>query len=299
MQLAGPLYQGLPSTRILASNGVSAKALRPRPDVGGAAEPVLQPPSARGDHVGVEARPGHHGEALAVHRADVDRARLAVQPGRDGAVDVLRDPEVGREQVGRAGRDDRDRRARPGERVDAALRHAVSAPDEEVVGALLAAASDLLWRLLALRHLDPERVGNAVACERAAQFRQPALDALAGVGDHRNRAHGDAPRAARRLRRRRGLPPRRRACRCRPAAPAATSVGWCMPAVHAREGHEQRESRRRSPSRALRQRCCGSAGDEQCDAAVDGDRRSGVTRVVASVQPAGGRGGVRAAAGGG
>ena len=84
MQLAVPLYQGMPSTRILAWNGGEREALRPRPDVGGASEPVLQPAVRAGDHVGVEAGAGHHGEALAVHRRDVDESRPAVQAGADG-----------------------------------------------------------------------------------------------------------------------------------------------------------------------------------------------------------------------
>ena len=194
MQLASPSYHGAPSILIFALNGFARRFLRAGPDVRGAAEPVLSVPSASLDHRGVEADAGHDREVLAVEASDVELAPLAVQPDRDGLLDVLRDAEVRREQVGGAGRQDRERCVRAGERVDAALHHPVAAPDEEQLGALGERRFDLLRRVRALRHLDPERVVDALPRQLAPQLGQAAAERLAGVGDHRDLRHRSAPR---------------------------------------------------------------------------------------------------------
>ena len=56
---------------------------------------------------------------------------VTAEADRHGLLDVLRDAEVGSEQVRSAGRENRERRVRAGHRVDAALDGAVAAPDEE------------------------------------------------------------------------------------------------------------------------------------------------------------------------
>src|SRR5262249_50301192 len=76
-----------------------AQGVRARPDIRGAAEPVLEPAVGFADHRSVEAGAGHDPEALTVEAADVELAALAPQPDRDGASDVLRDVEVRGEQV--------------------------------------------------------------------------------------------------------------------------------------------------------------------------------------------------------
>ena len=113
----------------------------------------------------VEPDPGHDRELLAVHVADVELAALALERRLDRAVDLLRDAEVRGEQVRGAGRHDRQRRVGSGEDVDAALDHAVAAPDEDQLRALVERRPDLLGSLAALVHLDPERIGHAVALE--------------------------------------------------------------------------------------------------------------------------------------
>ena len=70
--------------------------------------------------------------------------------------------------------------ARAGEHVDAALHHPVAAPGEDELGALVERALDLRRRLLALRHLAPERVVDPLGFEHATQLGQPAAERLAG-----------------------------------------------------------------------------------------------------------------------
>src|SRR5207244_1429730 len=43
--------------------------------------------------------------------------------------------------------------------------------------------------LLALRDLPPQRVGDAMVTQKAAQLRQPTPHGLAGVSEHRHRRH--------------------------------------------------------------------------------------------------------------
>ena len=84
-------------------------------------------------------------------RPTSSRRRSPWSPIATASLDVLRNPEVGREQVRRAGRDDREARRRAGEHVDAALHHPVAAPGEDELGALVERAPDLGGRLAALR----------------------------------------------------------------------------------------------------------------------------------------------------
>ena len=169
MQLALPLNHSAPSTSIFARNGFEAQVLRAGPDVGGATEALLQPAVAGvADHRGVEAGAGHDGEALAVELADVELAAVAAEPDRHRLLDVLRDAEIRGEEVRGAGGDDREAHARPREDVDAALHHAVAAPGEDELGALVERALHLRRRLLALRNLDPERVFDSLGLEHAA-----------------------------------------------------------------------------------------------------------------------------------
>ena len=68
----------------------------------------------------------------------------------DRLLQVDRDAEVRRQEVGRAGRQDGHRRVAAGEHVDAALARAVAAPDQEVVGAGRERLAHGLGRLAAL-----------------------------------------------------------------------------------------------------------------------------------------------------
>ena len=86
----------------------------------------------------------------------------------DRLLDVMRDAEVGREQVRGPGGNDRDRGVGTGEHVDAALHHAVAAPDDDEVRAGIERGPHALRRLPTLRHLEPERVGHALAREHGA-----------------------------------------------------------------------------------------------------------------------------------
>ena len=131
---------------------------------------------------GVEAGAGHDGEPLAVEAADVELPPLPAQADEDGLLDVLRDAEVGREQVRGAGREDRERRVRAGHRVDAALHRAVAAPDEEQLGPLGQGTLHLLRREAALRHLDPQRIGHSLALQLAPQLGQAAAERLCRHG---------------------------------------------------------------------------------------------------------------------
>ena len=90
------------------------------------------------------------------------------------------------------GRDDRERRPGAGEHVDAALDHPVAAPREDQVGARLERALDLCGRLLALRDLGPERIGDAARLEHAAELEQPAAERLPRVRDDGDLAHGSS-----------------------------------------------------------------------------------------------------------
>src|SRR3954447_1924889 len=206
------------------------EALGAGPDVGGPAQLVLEAAVCVSDHVRVKAGAGHDGEPLAVQVDNVDLPLSTRQAVCDCAVDGGGKPEVGGEQVRGAGRDDRHARPAPGERVDAPLRHAVAAPHEEVLGAVLEKPLHLLGCLAALRDLRPHRILHAMLREAAPQLWQASLDRLAGVRDHCDL-----------LRHERRSPASSAAFEARAAASettrvpmptsiaAPTSVGWCMP----------------------------------------------------------------------
>ena len=121
-----------------------------RPDVCDPSERVFERAVGAVDHSGVESDAGHHGEALAVHGADVDPPAYAGEPDFDGRADLLGDAEVGRQQVRGAGGNDRKGGVGAGERVDAALCQPVSAPGEDHFRTAGKGAAHLFRRLLAL-----------------------------------------------------------------------------------------------------------------------------------------------------
>ena len=147
-----------------------AQVLGACPDVGDPPETVLERPIRLLDHGRVEAGAGHDGEPLAVEAADVELPPLPVQADCDGPLDVLRDPEIGREQVRSAGGEDHQRRVRACHRVDAPLERSVTAPHEEQLGPLGECALYLLRREAALRHLDPQRIIHALPLQLASQL---------------------------------------------------------------------------------------------------------------------------------
>jgi hypothetical protein len=67
----------------------------------------LRPPSPESRIIGVESGAGHDSEAFVVEPADVELVAVATEPDRHGFFDVLRNAEIRREEVGGAGRDDR------------------------------------------------------------------------------------------------------------------------------------------------------------------------------------------------
>ena len=81
--------------------------LQPGPDVGQPAEALLGLPVGAADQLGVEAGPGHHREVLAVEPAEVER-RSRPCSAISTAARLLRDAEVGGEQVRGAGRQHAD-----------------------------------------------------------------------------------------------------------------------------------------------------------------------------------------------
>ena len=173
---------------------VTREVPRPGEDIGERTDPILQAARFRvADHERVQPRAGHHTEVLAVGLAEVDRAAGAVQPDADRFLEILRDTQIGCEEVGRARGQDRDMDAAAGQRIERALHRAVTAPDEDQVRALVAESSRLLRDLLGLHDLDPGRVGEPVARERAPQLRQPAVERLGRVREDRDRGHTATP----------------------------------------------------------------------------------------------------------
>ena len=148
---------------------------------------------------------------------------------RDHLLDVLRDLEMGREQVGRAGGSDRERHAGAGEHVDAPLHRAVAAPGDDELGALVEGTLDLLRRLAALRHLVPERIRDPGLLERLPERQEPVAEALAGVRDDRD-LHARASRALTTARVMRAAPSAiTKRARIPTTIPPSASSGWCMP----------------------------------------------------------------------
>jgi hypothetical protein len=169
------------------------------------ADAVLHPPVGLLDHAGVESRPGHDREVLAVHRPGVQRAAVPVQPDPDRLGEIVRHSQVRRQEIRRAGREDRQHGPRPGHGVDAALDRPVTAPDEDHLGAVGQRAAGAPGRLAALGHLVPQRVGESLPRQHLPELGQPAAEALAGVCHHRDLRHGSLrfcrPRSCRRRRR--------------------------------------------------------------------------------------------------
>src|SRR5689334_8093530 len=199
------------------------EVLRAAPDIGDPSEAILELAVGLLDHRGVEAGAGHDREALAVEPADIELAPFSVQADRHSTPDVLRDPQVRREQVGGAGGQDRERRLRARQRVDRALDHPVAAPDEEQLGTVREGTLHLLGRELALRHLDPHRIRDPSALQLAPQLGQAAAEGLAGVRDHGDLGHRAASPDARET-----------STSAETAAipmttPPAMSSGWCIP----------------------------------------------------------------------
>ena len=86
-----------------------------------------------------------------------------------------------------------------GQRVDAPLHGPVATPREDQVGALVESAAGTLVRLAALRHLVPERVGDALGGEDPPQLVETTAETLARVGHHGHRRHRMPPRGDRPL----------------------------------------------------------------------------------------------------
>ncbi len=244
---------------------------------------VLQPAVGATDHVGVEAGAGHDREPLAVHADRVDAPARAVQPGHHGPFDVFRQPQVGREQVGRPGRDDGHRRVGSGQHVHTALRHAIPAPHEEQVDTLREQALDLLRRLAALVHLGPERVADAVRGERAAKLGQAAVERLARVCDDADPVHAAVVRLVV------AASAARAAATATTSAPTPTRTARghirrvVHAAVHAREPNQQRDDDGDRPAGDPRPARTDPGGDQQRQSAVDRDGRRRVAREVAGV----------------
>ena len=166
---------------------------------------------------------------LAVDRPDVERAPGAPERDRDRLLDVLRDLEVRREQVGGAGGSDRERHAGAGEHVDAALHRAVAAPGDDELGSLVERTLDLLRRLAALRHLVPERIRDAGLLELPPERQEPVAERLAGMGDDGD-LHARASRALTTARVMRAAPSAiTKRARIPTTIPPSASSGWCIP----------------------------------------------------------------------
>src|SRR5207302_6293015 len=141
----------------------------------------------------------------------------AVQTDVDGSLDVARDAEVPRQEVGRTGRDDGDRGRSRCDRVDAALEHPVSAPDEKQIRAVGDRLLGLLRRLFALRDLVPGRSVDAFPGEGRAKLRQTAPERLVRVSEDRDGRHVRTSERSRSL----GVSTRRSRRRS-----AATAAAW-------------------------------------------------------------------------
>ena len=193
-------------------------------------------------------------------------------------------PRFGREEIRRAGRDDREARVRAGEHVDAPLHHPVAAPGEDELGALVESALDLRRRLAALRHLAPERVGDALGLEARRSSSSPPPSVLPEwamtatfIGPFLTRARlgGGAGRPAREHEDdQRGDADER----------AAGDVERVVhAAIHARHGDEDRDRDRDRPGDRPESAVRDPRGEQQDEAAVDRDRGRRVAGRVARV----------------
>ena len=148
-------------------------------------------------------------------------------------------------------------------------------------------ALDLLRRLAALRHLHPERVGDALAPRARAAARAARRRTSC---PHARRPRPSAPRqrasraAAARSRPRGRRAPSRRARRRRRRRRRATSSGWCMPRYMRANATKIGIA---TATAQIATRCAGAVRirevSEQRDPAVDGDRGRGVTREIARI----------------
>src|SRR5207248_10991043 len=130
----------------------------------------------------------------AVDAANIERGPVAVQGDIDGVTQSFGDAQVGGEEIGGSGGQDAEDHARAGHGVDDALHHPVAAPHEYEVGTALKGLGCRLGRLLALGHLEPQRVGDTFDAQEPAQLGETATERLPGVGQHRHAGH-DGTRA--------------------------------------------------------------------------------------------------------
>ncbi len=165
----------------------------PGPQVGRAAEPVLQTGVSFLDHQRVEACAGHHGEMLAVGRGRVEPPAVTLEPDPHRLLDGLRDGQVVREEVPRTRRQDGQDRVGAGEHVYAALHHAVPTPYEDKLRPEVEGFTNAVGGLLALGDLEPVDIGETCIRQSPAQLGQPATHRLA-----RMRHDGHRPRLGRR-----------------------------------------------------------------------------------------------------
>ena len=161
------------------------------------AEPVLQAAVGVADHQRVEPGAGHDREALAVDDPDVEASDASrANPMRTASSRSCGMPRFDANRFAvPAGRIARVTGA-SADRVDAALHHAVAAPDEEQVGAVFEELRHFLRRQLALRDLAPERSVDAVLFQRVPQRAQAAAELLPGMRDHADGGHQAASSAA-------------------------------------------------------------------------------------------------------
>ncbi|GLZ00682.1 hypothetical protein Acsp02_79340 [Actinoplanes sp. NBRC 103695] len=90
----------------------------------------------RVDHVGVEAHPGHHGEALLADGTDVDAAASTLENDLDGGGEVAGETQVGGQQVAGAGGQHGQGDVRPCQGGDTGHHGAVTAAREHELGAV-------------------------------------------------------------------------------------------------------------------------------------------------------------------
>ena len=296
-QVALPSYQSAPSTSISAPNALRAQVARPAPQVRRAADPLLEVVGVA-DHRRVEPGAGHHGEALLAEAADVEPPAIAAQPDGDGALDVRGDPEVGREQVRRAGRQDREARVGAGEhaRCTAApsrprprrtrARRPRRAPGRTCSGAFFAfgtsyqsgSSTPAASSTRRSSGSPPSSVFSAWAT--TATFMRPAARGATWRTCASLRAAGACC----------ATPAERQANSSTSSAPMpmtsppATSSGWCMPRYIRDERDDDRDHDRDRPRAARAAPAVGNRDVTSSDeAGVDRDRRRRVTGREAGV----------------
>ena len=175
----------------------------------------------------------------------------------------------------------------PAERVDAPLHHAVAAPGEDELGAILERALDLLRRLPALRHLVPDRLRDTLSLELASKLEQAAPDATC--------PHARPPRPS--LLTPTSPPPALRvttsvtrasksassSAAIPMSAPRSTSVGWCMPRYIREQATKGGTASATHPDEHLQPRRGHPRCQEEREARVERERGRRMTRRVARV----------------